>query len=76
MYNYGDPKINVKKSIGKERLTLQFRKYDKSGKYDLSNDVSNATIHIKDMDIGIAYEIVKNALLNSPYISKRFEIED
>jgi hypothetical protein len=72
----GSSQTNLKASIGKERLTLQFRVYDKDGNYDNTCETSNATIHLKNLDINIAYEIIKNALMNSPYIDKHFDVED
>jgi len=63
--------------VGKERITIQLRAYDKDGNYmDNDNSKNNQTIHIKDCDIYHAYEIVKSALMNSGHISKDFDIEE
>jgi hypothetical protein len=51
------PKKSNGKSVGKERITLQFRCYDKTGKYKIE-------IHLKDCNLFEAFEIVKTALMN------------
>jgi hypothetical protein len=72
------PCNNYKESRGKERITIQFRVYDEFGSYTVppDNGTGNFTIHLKNMGIGQAKEIVINALMNSRYITNNFELEE
>jgi len=62
----------------KERITIQFRIYDKHGNYHVVDDsiTGNFTIHLKDCSLPLAKQIVVNSLLNSHFIDKKIDIEE
>jgi len=68
------PKSSTKKSKEKERITIQFRSYDKDGRYTSDEVKGSETIHLKNCNILEAYEIVKSSLMNSRLISEEFEV--
>jgi hypothetical protein len=70
------PKMSKIKSVGKERITIQFRSYDKNGTYRIEDENKGTeTIHLKDCNLFEAFEIVKASLMNSRLIDERFEVE-
>ena len=72
------PLQSYKRSKGKERITVQFRVYDANGGYTVPEEstTGNFTIHLKDMELAIAKEIVVNALMNSKFIDTNFVVEE
>jgi hypothetical protein len=69
------PKKSNIVSKGKERITIQFRKYDEGGNYDIEDYKGTETIHLKNCNLNEAFEIVKSALMGSRLIDENFEIE-
>lgn len=70
-------KIKDFESTGKERITIQLRRYNQKGIYDKkSEDRANFTIHLLDCDIEKAWPIIINALMQSQYIDNSFEVEE
>jgi len=68
--------VRYQKSIGKERITIQLRRYNSDGVYDAASDEkATFTIHLKNCDIPRATQIISNALMNSDLISNNFEVE-
>lgn len=69
------PKFIKKYSKNKERITLQFRKYDKDGQYIPEDEKGTETIHFKDCTLKEAFEIIKSAVTNSRLISENIEVD-
>jgi hypothetical protein len=71
------PKKSNEVSEGLSRITLQFRKYNREGKYEIEDDEKGTeTIHLKNCNLIEAFEIVKSALMNSRLIDENFEVEN
>ena len=59
---YPQGKLKDRQSQGTARITVQFRVYDKHGHYDTDQTDANATIHIKDMSLNKAYNLISGLL--------------